>query len=216
MKITMAQITILSANISFGWNINWLWPILLSTMAYKLNQIHSCFFIPNCHKGPNGFSYSSGSRGGGGAMVPPGPVGHKKDGRQRRPHRFHVSRPPPYPATGSATELYSGDHDNNKYCVKFCRLHDLIIQRWTLFKNDLPNNGQLVFCVIHIWWSSMWKVYMQITIRMHSSRMRTVRCRDRLVGGGVCLGDVHLPVNRMTDRCKSITTSHFCNFVCGQ
>ena len=30
-------------------------------------------------------------------MAPPGPVkiGHKKDGRQRRPHRFHVSRPPP-------------------------------------------------------------------------------------------------------------------------
>ena len=40
-----------------------------------------------------------------GAMAPPGPVniGHKKDGRQRRPHRFHVSRPPPYPAAGSAT-----------------------------------------------------------------------------------------------------------------
>ena len=33
---------------------------------------------------------SSGSRG------PPGPVkiGHKKDGRQRQLHRFHVSRPP--------------------------------------------------------------------------------------------------------------------------
>ena len=30
-------------------------------------------------------------------MAPPGPVkiGHKKDGRQRRLHRFHVSRPPP-------------------------------------------------------------------------------------------------------------------------
>ena len=39
-------------------------------------------------------------------MAPPGPVkiGHKKDGHQRRPHRFHVSRPPPYPATGSATD----------------------------------------------------------------------------------------------------------------
>ena len=39
-------------------------------------------------------------------MAPPGPVkiGHKKDGRQRRPHRFHVSQPPPYPAAGSATE----------------------------------------------------------------------------------------------------------------
>ena len=30
------------------------------------------------------------------AMAPPGPVkiGHKKDGRRRWPHRFHVSRPP--------------------------------------------------------------------------------------------------------------------------
>ena len=43
---------------------------------------------------------------GGGRGGPPGPVkiGHKKDGRRRRPHRFHVSRPPPYPAAGSATE----------------------------------------------------------------------------------------------------------------
>ena len=40
-----------------------------------------------------------------GAMAPPRPVkiGHKKDGRRRWPHRFHVSRPPPYPAAGSAT-----------------------------------------------------------------------------------------------------------------
>ena len=38
----------------------------------------------------------SGSRGGEGAM-PPGPVkiSHKKDGRPRRPHRFHVSAPLP-------------------------------------------------------------------------------------------------------------------------
>ena len=30
-------------------------------------------------------------------MPPPGPVkiGHKKDGRRRQLHRFHVSRPPP-------------------------------------------------------------------------------------------------------------------------
>ena len=35
---------------------------------------------------------------------PPGPVqtSHKKDGHQRRPHRFHVScPPPPHPVTGS-------------------------------------------------------------------------------------------------------------------
>ena len=37
-------------------------------------------------------------------MPPPYPVtiSHKKDGCQRRPHKFHISRPP-YPATESAT-----------------------------------------------------------------------------------------------------------------
>ena len=36
-------------------------------------------------------------------MAPQSPVeiSHKKDGRQRWPHRFHVSCPPPYPAAGS-------------------------------------------------------------------------------------------------------------------
>ena len=31
--------------------------------------------------------------------MPPGPVkiSHKKDGRQGRPHKFHVSRPPTLP-----------------------------------------------------------------------------------------------------------------------
>ena len=49
---------------------------------------------------------SSGSRGAKDAMPPPpSPVkiSHKKDGCQRWPHRFHVSRPPPYPAAGSTT-----------------------------------------------------------------------------------------------------------------
>ena len=32
-------------------------------------------------------------------------ISHKKDGRQRWPHRFHVSRPPPYRAAGSATAI---------------------------------------------------------------------------------------------------------------
>ena len=56
---------------------------------------------------------SSGSRGGvEGAMAPSSPVqiSHKKDGRQRRPHRFHVSCPSPYPATGSDAE------EPNFYC----------------------------------------------------------------------------------------------------
>ena len=46
----------------------------------------------------NHFSKHSSGSGGGprGPWPPPGPVkiGHKKDGRQRRLHRFHVSRPP--------------------------------------------------------------------------------------------------------------------------
>ena len=35
-------------------------------------------------------------------MAPSSPVqiSHKKDGRQRRPHRFHVSSAPPHPAAG--------------------------------------------------------------------------------------------------------------------
>ena len=52
---------------------------------------------------------SSGSRVGNGDHAPvPGPVkiSHKKDGLKRRPHRFRVSCPPPYPATGSASEKY--------------------------------------------------------------------------------------------------------------
>ena len=44
----------------------------------------------------------------GGAEGPwpsPGPVkvNHKKDGHQRRPRTFHVSRSSPYPAVGSVT-----------------------------------------------------------------------------------------------------------------
>ena len=52
--------------------------------------------------------FSSGSRGAEGAMPPPPrpvKISHKKDGCQRRPHRFHVSRPPPYPTIGSATDV---------------------------------------------------------------------------------------------------------------
>ena len=40
-----------------------------------------------------------------GGMRGPVKVSHKNDGHQRRPHRFHVSRPPPYPAAGSATAI---------------------------------------------------------------------------------------------------------------
>ena len=69
--------------------------------------IHQCSEQIDCHQpetthefhafGMSGYEPSSGSRGGrGGHAPPPGPVkiGHKKDGRQRRLHRFHVSRHP--------------------------------------------------------------------------------------------------------------------------
>ena len=74
---------------------------------------------------------SSGSRGGPrGPWPPPGPVkiGHKKDGRQRRPHRFHVSRSPPYPAAGSATAKLATDYlidcilHNNKTADRYIAL----------------------------------------------------------------------------------------------
>ena len=59
---------------------------------------------------------------GGGARgpCPPGPVkiGHKKDGRQRRPHRFHVSRPPPL--TRPLDPLLTYDI----ICMKLYRLED--------------------------------------------------------------------------------------------
>ena len=51
----------------------------------------------------------------GGHAPPPSPVktSHKKDGRQRRPHRFQVSWPPPYPAAGSSTAVVY-----NETCTK--------------------------------------------------------------------------------------------------
>ena len=68
-------------------------------------KVHAYFGVKYVNSYLYMYDISSGSRGGEGAMAPPGPVkiGHKKDGRRRRPHRFHVSRPPPYPAAGSAT-----------------------------------------------------------------------------------------------------------------
>ena len=92
--------------ISEPWNWSIFLDILVEILFLRL-CLHvpsmSPFFVPF----KNGFCSSSGSRGGGrGGHAPPDPVkiGHKKDGHRRRPHRFHVSRPPsPYPAAGSAT-----------------------------------------------------------------------------------------------------------------
>ena len=56
-----------------------------------LVMLNMCIFSGSAVVDPGG--------GAEGAMASPCPVkiGHKKDGRQRRPHRFHVSRPPPLP-----------------------------------------------------------------------------------------------------------------------
>ena len=64
-----------------------------------------------------------------GPCPPPGPVkiGHKKDGHQRRPHRFHVSRPPPLPGRWI------------RYCVKlYCNVH--LIESITVFYAYLDTN----------------------------------------------------------------------------
>ena len=58
-------------------------------------------------------------------MATPGPVkiGHKKDGHQRQPDRFHVSRPP---AAGSATDL-SDSLNSVKVLLIYEKLHYLKI-----------------------------------------------------------------------------------------
>ena len=74
--------------------------VFLSALCFAAAQVRLLFF-----------RFTSGSGGGGkGAMAPSGPVkisqiSHRKDGRQRRLHGFHASRPLPYPAAGSATEV---------------------------------------------------------------------------------------------------------------
>ena len=74
----------------------------------KIRKQGNANMIMKNHIGQDLWTPTVADPGGGaeGAMAPPGPVkiGHKKDGHQRRPHRFPVSRPPPYPAAGSATD----------------------------------------------------------------------------------------------------------------
>ena len=98
-------------------------PTILA-IKHKLIALSSVIFILNyCCAGTNviGRVHAIGAvadPGGGaeGAMAPPSPVetSHKKDGRQRRPHRFHVSWPPPYPAAGSdavvTCDLFTSNH----------------------------------------------------------------------------------------------------------
>ena len=68
----------------------------------SLNVIHVLTFKLKNRYRDKPVADPGGGRGGHG---PPGPVkiSHKKDGHRRRPYRFHVSRPPLYPAAGSAT-----------------------------------------------------------------------------------------------------------------
>ena len=65
-----------------------------------------------------GYSLSSGSRRVPRGPCPPSPVqiSHKKDGRHRWPHRFHVScPPPPHPAAGS--DAVHWWHDGTSFAV---------------------------------------------------------------------------------------------------
>ena len=66
--------------------------ILTTTLVKKRN--YSCSELSQTSRSNR--VYAVADPGGRGGHGPPGPVkiGHKKDGRQRRPHRFHVSRPP--------------------------------------------------------------------------------------------------------------------------
>ena len=66
----------------FGWKF----PLKLSTLCKQaLSEGMNILILTVADPG-----------GAEGAMAPPGPVkiGHKKDGCQRRLHRFHVSWPP--------------------------------------------------------------------------------------------------------------------------
>ena len=79
-------------------------------------------------------------------MAPPGPVkiGHKKDGHQRRPHRFHVSRPPPYPVAGSATELLSPHKEISTLCneIQRCQAPGKIYTKDCISKGGLGRGGR--------------------------------------------------------------------------
>ena len=95
--------------------------------------------------------------GGGprGPWPPPGPVkiGHKKDGRQRRPHRFHVSWPPPYPAAGSATESlyvvnkYLCQTGRRQYKRKRWKLLPIQETHW-IFDHPMKTCSQLRFYIV--------------------------------------------------------------------
>ena len=84
--------------------------------------------------------------GGRGGHGPPGPVkiGHKKDGRRRWPHRFHVSRTPPYPAAGSATAVC------HFRCSMFLWM-DTIHSMWRI--QYFPDRGEGTNFQPIIWWS---------------------------------------------------------------
>ena len=82
--------------------------------------------------------YPVADPGGAREPCPPGPVkiSHKKDGHRRRLHRFHVSRPLPYPVAGSATVA------NNR---KYYNLpeKDIEIQGFPLTQNFLDTDVEI-------------------------------------------------------------------------
>ena len=71
-----------------------------------------------------------GCRGGHGPSPSPVEVSHKKDGRQRWPHRFHVSCPPPYPAAGS--DAASTFHELAWFISSYCFLVCLLLIKFTV------------------------------------------------------------------------------------
>ena len=73
---------------------------------------------------------SSGSSGGAEGAMPPPPrspvqTSHKKDGLQRRPHRFHVSCP--LPPTRPLVPMLGGDTRTLPYAKEKTFFHSLVI-----------------------------------------------------------------------------------------
>ena len=100
---------------------------------------------------------SSGSGGPRGPCPSPGDakINHKKDGRQRRPHRFHVSCPAPYPAAGSATLLLLASVSFKFYNQSFYFSNRFRLFSTAVFAYEWPikHKNNIFGLVSGIWWS---------------------------------------------------------------
>ena len=99
---------------------------------------------------------------GGPGGMPPNPVkiSHKKDSRQMRPHRFHVSRPP-YPAAGSANVKVCGVTRSLKYLTSALRSKN---------KTKQNKNTDSILQQI-IWW---WKHDFSSSVLKMTTDLRTM------------------------------------------